>query len=288
MTGSIPNTRFAASVVHPTDLAGSSEPAFAHALAIAVRNKTSLTILHSSAENGRSRRPNFPSVRGLLEKWGRLEQGSPRSAVYDELSVRVKKVSLKSGRPLAAVLDYLKNHPSDLIVVGTQGREGLPRWLQPSVAERIARGVKCMTLFVSSSARGFLSPDNGDVHLHRVLVPIDRDHDLRVAIHHAAGASCMSRTGLVEIILHHVGPEHEIPRTKPPDVLGCRWTVGSSQGSVVDEIVRIAEESSVDLIVMSTKGHESFLDALRGTVTEQVVRRAPCPVLAVPERLHRI
>jgi nucleotide-binding universal stress UspA family protein len=33
---------------------------------------------------------------------------------------------------------------------------------------------------------------------------------------------------------------------------------------------------------MATEGHEGILDALRGSVTEQVVRRAPCPVLAVP------
>ncbi len=288
MADSIPDARFVASVVHPTDLSDTSELAFAHAVAIAVRHKTSLTILHASAEGDRSHRPNFPSVRGLLEKWGRLEDGSPRSAVYSELSVRVKKVSLLGRQPSNAVLDYLENHPSDLIVVGTKGREGLPRWFQLSVAERIARGVKCMTLFVSSSARGFLSPDNGDVHIHRVLVPIDRDHDLRVVIHCAAEVSRMSRTGLVEITLHHVGPDHEIPRTEPPHIPGCRWTVSSSKGPVVDDINRIAVENAVDLIVMPAKGHDGFLDTLRGSVTEQVVRRAPCPVLAVPGRLRRI
>jgi len=34
--------------------------------------------------------------------------------------------------------------------------------------------------------------------------------------------------------------------------------------------------------VMSTAGHEGFLDALRGSVTEQVLRHSPCPLLAVP------
>ena len=49
-----------------------------------------------------------------------------------------------------------------------------------------------------------------------------------------------------------------------------------------DAIVRTAGDRKADLIVMATQGHNGFLDALRGSTTDQVVRRAPCPVLAVP------
>ncbi|HEX2928596.1 MAG TPA: universal stress protein [Candidatus Binatia bacterium] len=35
---------------------------------------------------------------------------------------------------------------------------------------------------------------------------------------------------------------------------------------------------------MATEGRHGFVDAVRGSVTEQVVRGAPCPVLAVPAR----
>ena len=33
---------------------------------------------------------------------------------------------------------------------------------------------------------------------------------------------------------------------------------------------------------MATEGRHGVVDALRGSVTERVVRDAPCPVLAVP------
>jgi nucleotide-binding universal stress UspA family protein len=33
---------------------------------------------------------------------------------------------------------------------------------------------------------------------------------------------------------------------------------------------------------MATEGHQGFLDALRGSTTERVLRGALCPVLAVP------
>jgi hypothetical protein len=34
--------------------------------------------------------------------------------------------------------------------------------------------------------------------------------------------------------------------------------------------------------VMATLGHHGFLDALRGSTTERIVRNSTCPVLAIP------
>ena len=52
---------------------------------------------------------------------------------------------------------------------------------------------------------------------------------------------------------------------------------------MVEEIIEAANEISADLIVMMTVGHEGILDTLRGSTSEQVLRHAPCPLLAVPE-----
>ena len=41
----------------------------------------------------------------------------------------------------------------------------------------------------------------------------------------------------------------------------------------------VAKEA--DLIVMATEGRLGFIDAVRGSVTEQAVRGAPCSVLTV-------
>ena len=54
------------------------------------------------------------------------------------------------------------------------------------------------------------------------------------------------------------------------------------EGPVVETIVSVAEEIDANIIVMPTAGHHGLLDALRGSVTERVLREAPCPVLAVP------
>jgi nucleotide-binding universal stress UspA family protein len=48
------------------------------------------------------------------------------------------------------------------------------------------------------------------------------------------------------------------------------------------EIVRLATERDVDLIVMATHGRGFISHAMMGSTTERVLRRAPCPVLVVP------
>jgi len=47
------------------------------------------------------------------------------------------------------------------------------------------------------------------------------------------------------------------------------------------KIVEKAAEEGVDMIVMCTHGRTGLLHVLMGSVTEKVVRHAPCPVLSV-------
>ena len=53
-------------------------------------------------------------------------------------------------------------------------------------------------------------------------------------------------------------------------------------GNVIDSIVHMASDMDTNLIVMSTDGRNGFLDALRGSHSERVLHRAPCPLLAIP------
>lgn len=273
------NESFVESVLHPSDFSEASRSAFEHALAIALAGEASLSILHAGGSDDSWK--DYPSVRAPLERWGLLEPGSPRSAVFEKLRIRVEKIHAGGRKPLASVLEYLERHPTDVIVLSTEGREGLPRWLRPSVAARIQQRSETMTLFVPASARGFVSAENGAISLKSILIPIDRDPGPRLALEHAARAATMAN-GPVEITLFHVGGAATMPAVDPPEGAGWRWERLLRDGNVVDEILTTARERSVDLIVMTTAGEEGILDALRGSVTEQVVRRSPCPVLAVP------
>lgn len=65
-----------------------------------------------------------------------------------------------------------------------------------------------------------------------------------------------------------------------------RFEYHVTRGTADAEIVRFAEEHGSDLIVMSSHGLSGLEHMLLGSVTEKVVRSAPCSVLVV-KVLHR-
>jgi len=58
----------------------------------------------------------------------------------------------------------------------------------------------------------------------------------------------------------------------------------TSVGPPVDEIMKYAKEHNIDLIVQGTHGRRGIKHMLLGSVAENIVRYAPCPVLTVRER----
>jgi nucleotide-binding universal stress UspA family protein len=54
-----------------------------------------------------------------------------------------------------------------------------------------------------------------------------------------------------------------------------------SDGNPAEEIIHIADDRHCDLIVMGTHGRTGLSRLLMGSVAEEVVRKAPCPVLTL-------
>ncbi|MBT3355234.1 MAG: universal stress protein [Candidatus Scalindua sp.] len=50
------------------------------------------------------------------------------------------------------------------------------------------------------------------------------------------------------------------------------------------EIIKMAREKDIDLIVIGTHGRTGLAHMLIGSVAEKVVRKAPCPVLSVKSK----
>jgi nucleotide-binding universal stress UspA family protein len=63
-------------------------------------------------------------------------------------------------------------------------------------------------------------------------------------------------------------------------------TLVTRSGAPFVEIVRYARGEAIDLIVMGTHGRGAIAHLLVGSVAENVVRKAPCPVLTVPVAGH--
>jgi universal stress protein A len=60
-----------------------------------------------------------------------------------------------------------------------------------------------------------------------------------------------------------------------------------ARGKAAAEIIRIAREDRIDLVVIGTHGRGGLSHALFGSTTERVVRKAPCPVLICRAAEHQ-
>ena len=58
------------------------------------------------------------------------------------------------------------------------------------------------------------------------------------------------------------------------------------EGMAPDSILSLAQAQKSDLIVMGTHGRRGFDRLMLGSATDRVMRRAPCPVMAVREPTH--
>ena len=147
------------SIVHPTDFSDASAEAFVHALRIALTAKCGLTLLHVATPLDERDWVTFPHVRAVLANWGLMSESAPEAAVADKLGIKIAKVDLSPQSAAAGVLHYLDDHPADLIVLGTQARDGVARLLHGSVAENTRpsrqrrRPCSCRTARAASSIR---------------------------------------------------------------------------------------------------------------------------------------
>jgi nucleotide-binding universal stress UspA family protein len=143
-------------ILHPTDFSESAAVAEAKAVELAKKLDAEVILLHVAAElmlysegfpvGG----PNVESVYASQRKW-----------VADQLAGKVAAIAA-AGIPARFIIDegvayreIVKRAEAegvDFIIMGTQGRTGLDRWLLGSVAERVVRSAACPVITVRPPA----------------------------------------------------------------------------------------------------------------------------------------
>jgi nucleotide-binding universal stress UspA family protein len=149
------------------------------------------------------------------------------------------------------------------------------------------------------------------IDLKRILVPTDFSKHSQNALTYAAALA--EKFG-AEIYLFHVVQDlalylpDAIAAAPPPTIpftqlvtasrealakvireqlpAGVRATPEVREGSPLPDIIAFAKEKDIDLIVLGTHGRTGLVHVLMGSVAENVVRKAPCPVLTVRHPEH--
>lgn len=190
------------------------------------------------------------------------------------------------------VIEYATDHDVDCIVMGTQGRSGLDRFLLGSVAEELLRESPLPVVTVTEGADP--RPD-----LERVLVATDGSDSATAATDHAIELA--TEAGATLHVVHvtdallageretvEVAPGEEIGTDAIDDVLERAQgtdleTIHTAvvPGRTHQAILAYATEHDVDAIVMGTHGRTGLGRYLLGSTTERVVRFATVPVTGV-------
>ena len=116
----------------------------------------------------------------------------------------------------------------------------------------------------------------------RLAGALARDHGARLVLLHVALPPMPVYGGEVLVAVppsSHDEERHHLDRLEVPE--GVSTVSRLVEGAPVEEILHTASEISADLIVMGTHGRTGLARLLMGSVAEQVVRKARCPVLTV-------
>lgn len=288
------------SVLCPTDFSEVSYKAEAYATAVARHFGAALHLLHVD--------PPMPMLApyGEIPVDPRLFEDQREAALADLSSAAARaraagvtvETTLCGGQPAREILSAATAMRPDLVVIGTHGHGGVEHLLLGSVTEKVMRKAPCPVMVVPPGAH----PESG-VHFSRILCPIDGSPTSADALTYAL--SLARETGSQVTLLYVIEPVPAAGEFGVLDVAEYRRLGDAHARQVLREAVaddvrawlrldervasgkpseRILDAATVDqadVIVMGVRGRGAIDVFAFGSTTNEVVRRATCPVLAV-------
>jgi len=194
------------------------------------------------------------------------------------------QIAIREGDPAERIVEHARERCADLIVMGTHGRRGFDKWLLGSVTETVVRQASCPVLTVSRVQHDAGVP--GSVSLRKILCAVDLS---RISAKTVRYALSLSRKMDGELLLVHIlegfpeGVARQFLKAMVPAQLrgSCQVEETVQGGKPPVEILRLASERAVDLIVMGMHRGNALDRFFWGSTTQRVVRDAVCPVLTI-------
>lgn len=244
----------------------------------------------------------YRGVKAALEKSGEeilrravghAEAALSQSVVRPRTAVRTL---LLHGSPASTIARRATQERSDLIVLGTRGLTDIKGFLLGSIARKVASLATCSILVVKQ-------PIN---RLRRVLLAVDDSkHSRKAARFLRAGLLPESvnvtifssvESPLTELAGAYVSKSDRETLMRPAverterlvaelrkDFLAEGYTVSTDiqRNHVVDHVMKTAEAGLADLLVVGARGLSGQERLQLGSVSESLLRHAPCSILIV-------
>ncbi len=293
-------------VLCPTDLSAFSDRAMKRALALARWFEARLTVLHViprttwAAGGGDYLAMSVDLLRAQREQAERDLSKALEPLLAEGVPIETR---IREGDPAREIRAEAEALAADLVVMGTHGRSGFERLLLGSVAEKLLRTAPCPVLTIGKE-----QPSEVPGALFRKILCAA---DLTSASEHTLSLGLsLAEENLAQVTFLHVVEDGALDQTIPdrqlliPDMAPLRKelvdrameqlmrTAASAQsfcevnvrvetGSAWRQIVRVAEETGADVVVLGAHARRGLGRLFLGSTANQVVRHAPCPVLTV-------
>jgi len=292
-------------ILFPTDFSKCAEQALAQAVFLAEKYGAEIHVLHviTIFEDQPSVVSNeIAETKEMVRKLEDIAEKQLNKLLDSHSSNDIKIITeIKRGLSAApAILEYVSDKQTDLIVMGTHGRRGLGHLLLGSAAEEVVRLAPCPVFTIRE-----LKEPKPAMQVNNILVPIDFSNHSEKALAYASeiAQSYNAQLQLLHIIEETMHPAFSVTgkssifdlvpgikddsRKRAEKILKefvsdkVKSKVFIQGGRAANDIIKFAKENSTDLIVIATHGLTGLEHMLLGSVTEKVVRMAHCPVFTV-------
>ena len=276
-------------ILAATDFSECASAALAYASQIALRFSAELTVLHATPIQ--SAAAALPFSRIPLARAVANQYDAAIAALQDYCDTRVPDLVDSSqvvvpGDPVRAILGRSQSLRADMIVMGTRGRSGPPRFLLGSVAESVIRDSDRPVLSVRQGA----GHDGTVSFFRRIVCPVNYSAVAANALDYAMlfASAFDAELTIVYVVEERVTRDQlELERERlrvwigdVPHSLNLKLIV--QEGRPAPDVLAHLDQHDADLLVLGARRKQSLNRPILGFTTEELTRLAMCPVLTVP------
>lgn len=241
----------------------------------------------------------------LARKRRTLEALKEQEAILSGHGLKAES-RVELGTPYREILRIAEEEEVSMIVIGCHGKGLLDEVVIGSVSDRVTRESTVPVLLVKYKV---LHEEGGDrlekmsaESFKKILYPTDGSPCAQMAknfIRGFAQAGC-EEVIIVSVVDSKATAEKNIPMAVKE--LEAKLAVAAGElrerglkakvivpvGTPLEELLRIAKEERVSLIVMGSTGKGYFKQMVLGSVSESMIREAKCPVLIIHSEVCEI
>lgn len=207
----------------------------------------------------------------------------------DDLAAQIRQESgvkvntrIMEGKIYDAIVDVSAEEDAGLIIMGTMGAVGLKKRILGSNASRVVREAVCPVITIKGKEHRF--------GIKHILLPLDLTKETKEKVNKAINIARMFGSVIhIVTILESKDEFINNKLTRQMDQVSDHIVEAGIQctsefvkgGDVVDEILKVAERTQSDLIMIMTQQEVGFTDLFISSAAQEVINRSEVPVLSI-------